>query len=75
MTSATVFVAVAALVLFGGPVLQSFSVAMLWGVIVGTYSSVWVACAGLVYLGLRSDSLRPADDKADKTDKTEKAGA
>jgi preprotein translocase SecF subunit len=75
MTSATVFVAVGALVLFGGPVLQSFSVAMLWGVIVGTYSSVWVACAGLVYLGLRSDSLRPAEDKADKADKAEKAGA
>lgn len=66
MTSATVFVAVLALVLFGGPVLYSFSVAMLWGVIVGTYSSVWVACAGLVYFGLRADQLRPADDKAEK---------
>ena len=75
MTSATVFVAVGALVLFGGPVLHSFSIAMLWGVIVGTYSSVWVACAGLVYLGLRADQLRPADDKADKADKTEQAGA
>ena len=75
MTSGTVFVAVGALVLFGGPVLHSFSIAMLWGVIVGTYSSVWVACAGLVYLGLRADQLRPAEDKADKADKTEQAGA
>jgi preprotein translocase subunit SecF len=66
MTSATVFVAVLALVLFGGPVLYSFSVAMLWGVIVGAYSSVWVACAGLVYLGLRPDQLRPDEDKAEK---------
>jgi preprotein translocase subunit SecF len=67
MTSGTVFVAVAALVIFGGPVLYSFSIAMLWGVIVGTYSSVWVACAGLVYLGLRADHLRPAEDeKAEK---------
>jgi preprotein translocase subunit SecF len=66
MTSGTVFVAVGALVLFGGPVLYSFSVAMLWGVIVGTYSSIWVACAGLVYLGLRPDQLRPEDDKASK---------
>lgn len=72
MTSATVFVAVLALVLFGGPVLYSFSIAMLWGVIVGTYSSVWVACAGLVYFGLRPDQLRPADDKVDRA---EKAGA
>lgn len=69
MTSATVFVAVLALVLFGGPVLYSFSVAMLWGVIVGTYSSVWVACAGLVYFGLRADQLRPpAEEKAEKAD-------
>ena len=67
MTSGTVFVAVSALVLFGGPVLYSFSVAMLWGVIVGTYSSVWVACAGLVYLGLRADQLRPSEEeKAEK---------
>ncbi|MDP1752013.1 MAG: protein translocase subunit SecF [Reyranella sp.] len=66
MTSGTVFVAVSALVLFGGPVLYSFSVAMLWGVIVGTYSSVWVACAGLVYLNLRPDQLRPAGDEAAK---------
>lgn len=66
MTSGTVFVAVGALVLFGGPVLYSFSVAMLWGVIVGTYSSVWVACAGLVYLKLRPDQLRPADDEPAK---------
>jgi preprotein translocase SecF subunit len=64
MTSMTVFVAVLALVLFGGPVLYSFSIAMLWGVIVGTYSSVWIACAGLVYLKLRPEQLRPDDDKA-----------
>jgi preprotein translocase subunit SecF len=66
MTSGTVFVAVLALVLFGGPVLYSFSVAMLWGVIVGTYSSIWVACAGLVYLNLRPEQLRRDDDKAEK---------
>jgi preprotein translocase subunit SecF len=53
MTAGTVFVAVLALVLFAGPVLYSFSVAMLWGVFVGTYSSIWIACAGLVYLKLR----------------------
>ena len=69
MTSGTVFVAVGALVLFGGPVLYSFSVAMLWGVIVGTYSSVWIACAALVYLKLRPDQLRPVEEQ----EKAEKA--
>jgi preprotein translocase subunit SecF len=66
MTSGTVFVAVLALVLFGGPVLYSFSIAMLWGVIVGTYSSIWVASACLVYLNLRPEQLRSSDEKAEK---------
>ncbi|MBN9091167.1 MAG: protein translocase subunit SecF [Reyranella sp.] len=57
MTSSTVFVAVAALVLFAGPALYSFSVAMLWGVFVGTYSSIWIACAGLVYMKLRPEQM------------------
>ena len=64
MTSGTVFLAMLALALFGGPVLHSFSYAMLWGVIVGTYSSIWIACAGLVYLNLRVDRLRDPDDIA-----------
>jgi len=66
MTSGTVFVAVLALVLFGGPVLYSFSIAMLWGVIVGTYSSIWVAGACLVYLNLRPEQLRADEEKAAK---------
>jgi preprotein translocase subunit SecF len=66
MTSGTVFVAVLALVLFGGPVLYSFSVAMLWGVIVGTYSSIWIASACLVYLNLRPEQLRTSEEKAEK---------
>jgi preprotein translocase subunit SecD len=68
MTASTVFVAVLALVLFAGPVLYSFSVAMLWGVFVGTYSSIWIACAGLVYMKLRPDQLRN-EEKADKGEK------
>lgn len=62
MTSATVFVAILALVLFGGPVLASFSVAMLWGVIVGVYSTVWIACAALVYMNFRPEQLRPKEE-------------
>jgi preprotein translocase subunit SecF len=64
MTSGTVFVAVLALVLFGGPVLYSFSVAMLWGVIVGTYSSIWIASASLVYMKLRPEQFRAKAEDA-----------
>ena len=64
MTSGTVFVAVLALVLFGGPVLYSFSIAMLWGVVVGTYSSIWIASATLVYLKLRPEQFRAKAEDA-----------
>ncbi len=67
MTSGTVFLAVLALVLFAGPVLYSFSIAMLWGVIVGTYSSIWIANASLVYMHFRPDRVRPDDDEKEKT--------
>lgn len=66
MTSVTVFVAVLALVLFAGPVLYSFSVAMLWGIVVGTYSSIWIACAGLVYMNLRPEQFRHEEEKTEK---------
>jgi preprotein translocase subunit SecF len=66
MTAGTVFVAVLALVLFGGPVLYSFSIAMLWGVVVGTYSSIWIASASLVYMKLRPEQLRLSEEKAEK---------
>ena len=67
MTSGTVFLAVTALVLFAGPVLYSFSIAMLWGVIVGTYSSIWIASAGLVYMNFRPDRMRTDEDEKGKT--------
>jgi len=48
MTSVTVMLAVLALLLFGGEVLRDFSVALAIGIIVGSYSSIFVASA-LVY--------------------------
>jgi preprotein translocase subunit SecF len=53
MTSATTLLAVLALYFFGGEVLRGFSVAMIWGVLVGTYSSIFVAAALLLYMKLR----------------------
>ena len=62
MTATTTFLAVLALVLLGGPVIQGFSVALLWGVIVGTYSSIWMASAMLVYTGVRDGSSIMKDE-------------
>ncbi|HHY49161.1 MAG TPA: protein translocase subunit SecD [Alphaproteobacteria bacterium] len=66
LTGPTVFMALAALVLFGGEVIRSFTVSMLFGVLVGTYSSIFVAAAILQYLGLRTRGERveaPAEGK------------
>ena len=43
MTSVTTGLALLAIVLFGGAVLRDFALAMMWGVLIGTYSSVFVA--------------------------------
>ncbi len=53
LTNGTVFVSVLSLFLFGGEVIRGFSAAMLWGVIVGTYSSIYVAMPVLYHFNLR----------------------
>lgn len=53
MTSSTAVIALLALYFFGGEVLRGFSLAMIWGVLVGTYSSIFVASALLLYTGVR----------------------
>src|SRR5690606_29328120 len=42
LTSVTTFLALLALVIFGGEVIRGFTIAMLFGVIVGTYSSIFI---------------------------------
>lgn len=53
MTNGLVLLSAIALVLFGGPVLFGFSFALLWGVIVGSYSTVYVAAPLEWYLAKR----------------------
>jgi preprotein translocase subunit SecD len=55
MTSVTTLLALIALYVLGGPVMQGFTFAMIWGVVVGTYSSVFVASPILEYLGVKRD--------------------
>jgi len=45
MTSVTTALALIAIILFGGAVLRDFAIAMLWGVVIGTYSSIFIAIA------------------------------
>lgn len=53
MTSVTTLLALIALFVLGGDVIRGFVFAMIWGVIVGTYSSVFVASAILLWLGVK----------------------
>jgi preprotein translocase subunit SecF len=53
MTSLTIMLALGSLLLFGGHVLRGFTAAMMLGIIVGTYSSVYVSSSLLISLGLK----------------------
>lgn len=59
MTSVTTLLALIALFLLGGDVIRGFVFAMIWGVVVGTYSSIFVASAVLLYLGVKRDWSKP----------------
>ena len=59
MTSFTTLIALIALFVLGGDVIRGFVFAMIWGVIVGTYSSIFVASAILLYLGVKRDWSKP----------------
>ena len=53
MTSVTTLLALGAIVIFGGAVLRDFAIAMIWGVLIGTYSSVFVAVGVLSRFDLK----------------------
>ena len=63
MTSMTTLIVVVVLFLLGGPVLQGFSIALIVGILVGTYSSIYVASAVALDTGLTAESLFPTRKK------------
>ncbi len=70
MTSITTLLALFGLLIFGGDVIRSFTVAMIGGVLVGTYSSIFIAAPILTFIDLQSLVLdeqgRPIDKKSKK---------
>jgi preprotein translocase subunit SecF len=64
MTSVTILLALVALLVFGGPVLRGFTAAMTLGILVGTYSSIYVSSSLLISLGVGPGSFKPKDDVA-----------
>jgi preprotein translocase subunit SecF len=56
LTASTTLLASLALFLFGGEVIHGFSGAMVFGVIIGTYSSIYISAPTLLYLNIRSNT-------------------
>ena len=71
MTSVTILLALFAMLILGGHVLRGFTAAMILGIVVGTYSSIYVSSSLLITLGLRAD---PAPRKGGVQDGAERVG-
>jgi preprotein translocase subunit SecF len=64
MTSLTTLLVLISLYIFGGSVIESFALALIIGILVGTYSSIYVASAAALMLGVsREDLLPPEPDE------------
>jgi preprotein translocase subunit SecF len=57
MTVATVLITLLSLFFLGGPVIHGFAFAMLWGVLIGTYSSIFIAAPVLILVGVTREEV------------------
>jgi preprotein translocase subunit SecF len=68
MTSGTTFITVLALFLFGGAVIHGFALALLVGIGVGTYSSIYVASSAALMLGISRADMMPVKKEGEALD-------
>lgn len=68
MTSLTTVVVVVSLFVFGGPIIHNFALSLLLGIIVGTYSSIYVASSAALMLGVSKQDLIPVEVERDEVD-------
>jgi preprotein translocase SecF subunit len=66
LTSTTTLVALIALAVFGGAVIRSFTWALIWGVLIGTFSSIGVAVPLLLQMRLSPSTLVQEEDETAK---------
>ncbi len=65
VTSLTTLLVLLALYYFGGKIIHGFSVAMIIGISVGTYSSIYVASSSLLMMGVTREALLPPEKEDD----------
>lgn len=68
VTSLTTLLVLVALAVFGGEMIHGFAVALLVGVLVGTYSSIYVAANVLIVMGVCKEDLMPPEKKEEEED-------
>lgn len=66
MTSVTTLMVVLSLFTFGGEIIHAFSIALLIGILVGTYSSIYVAGTSVLLMGVTKADLMPPEKDEDK---------
>lgn len=64
ITAGTVLITLIALLLIGGETLRGFSIALIVGTVSGTYSSIFIASAWSLLLGVRREDFLPADKRS-----------
>ncbi len=69
VTSLTVLIALGVLMLIGPEVIFGLAIAIFLGVLIGTYSSIYISSPVLVWLGVQPDSFIKAEDKEDQGDR------
>ncbi len=65
VTSLTTLLVLVALYFLGGKIIHGFSLAMIIGVVVGTYSSIYVASSSLIMMGITREALLPPEKEDD----------
>ena len=70
MTSVTTLLALFALFFLGGEVIRGFTAAMIWGVVIGTYSSIFVASPLLLFFKIRREAMVHDEEKDPTVDKS-----
>ncbi len=74
ITSGLTLLSVLALWIFGGEVIRGFAVAMVWGIVIGTYSTIYVATPLLLYMHIHRIRSKEEKAAAEKTEKKTDSG-
>jgi preprotein translocase SecF subunit len=74
LTGVTTLLALIALAVFGGAVIRGFSTSLIWGVLLGTYSSFGLAVPLLTFMNLRRSAITDDEQGEGRPAKTRKTG-